>query len=141
MTNEEIFELLERFQSSGIFELKIARGDFSVEMKKAAPAAAPAAPVTAAASAQIVVAEEPKDDGLYIKAPMVGTFYVASSPDAEPYAVPGRTVKAGETVCLMEAMKMMSEVPAPCDCVIEQCMQENGTLVSFDAPLFRYRLV
>jgi len=144
MTNEEIFALLDRFQASGVHELKISRGDFSIEMAKAAAVAAPVAVSAAAAAVATAAAPVPaqvEDEGLFIKAPMAGTFYPAPSPEDAPFVTFGQTVRAGETVCLMEAMKMLSEVPAPCDCVIERCMQEGGTLVGFDAPLFRYRMV
>ena len=66
-------------------------------------------------------------------------FYVASSPDAQPYVNPGDAVHAGDTVCMLEAMKMMSEVSAPCDCIIEELLVADGELVSFDQPLIRYR--
>ena len=69
----------------------------------------------------------------------MGTFYVAPSPDKDPYVQPGDRVKKGDTVCLLEAMKMMSEVTAPCDCVIEQVLATDGELVSFGAPLISYR--
>lgn len=97
------------------------------------PMARPAVCGVEAASAQ-----EP-EAGLFIKAPMVGTFYVASSPDAQPYVNPGDAVHAGDTVCMLEAMKMMSEVSAPCDCIIEELLVADGELVSFDQPLIRYR--
>ena len=74
-----------------------------------------------------------------ITAPLVGTFYAASAPDAAPFVQVGDHVKKGQTVCLMEAMKMMNEVQAPCDCVIEEILQEDGALVSFGEPLLRYR--
>lgn len=67
------------------------------------------------------------------------TFYAASAPDAAPYVQVGDHVKKGQTVCLMEAMKMMNEVQAPCDCVIEAVLQQDGALVSFGDPLIRYR--
>ena len=70
---------------------------------------------------------------------MVGTFYVASSPDAQPYVNPGDAVHAGDTVCMLEAMKMMSEVPAPADCVVEEVLAADGEPVGYDAPLFRIR--
>ena len=69
----------------------------------------------------------------------MGTFYAASAPDAEPFVKVGGKVKKGQTVCLMEAMKMMNEVHAPCDCTIEAILQEDGALVSFGDPLIRYR--
>ena len=71
----------------------------------------------------------------------MGTFYAAASPEAEPFAPVGAVVKKGQTVCILEAMKMMSEIPAPMDCVIEEVLVENGSLAGFDAPLFRVRRV
>lgn len=144
MNNEEIYDLISRFENSNVHKLKLTRDDFSLELSKTPPApvagasfASPLPTQSAAPAAQ----EPEKESGLYIKAPLVGTFYLAASPDSPPFVKLGQTIKSGETVCLMEAMKMMSEVPAPCDCVIEQCMQEDGTLVAYDAPLFRYRPV
>ena len=101
---------------------------------------AAAAPVAEPAVSGVEVASIPEAEvGLFIKAPMVGTFYVASSPDAQPYVNPGDAVHAGDTVCMLEAMKMMSEVSAPCDCIIEEVLVADGELVSFDQPLIRYR--
>ena len=76
-----------------------------------------------------------------VTSPLVGTFYSSPSPDAENFVKVGDTVKKGQTVCLIEAMKMMSEVPAPCDCVIEEVLKASGELVAFEEPLFRYRAV
>ena len=76
---------------------------------------------------------------LLIRAPLVGTFYAASAPGQLPLVKPGDTVKKGQTVCLIEAMKMMSEIAAPCDCVIEAALAKDGELLAFDAPIFRYR--
>ena len=92
-----------------------------------AAAAAPAAPTAA----------EPEGDA--ITAPMVGTFYAASAPEQPPFVQVGDRVRKGQPVCLLEAMKMMSEVTAPCDCVIEQVLATDGELVSFGAPLISYR--
>ena len=72
-----------------------------------------------------------------INAPLVGTFYAASAPDKAPFVAVGDKVKQGQTVCLLEAMKMMSEVPAPFDCVIEEVLIADGTLAEFGCPLFR----
>ena len=120
MTNQEIFELMARFDASTATTLKLSTKDFSLELGKGGPAA----PIPAAAP---------------ITAPLVGTFYAASAPDAAPFVQVGDHVKKGQTVCLMEAMKMMNEVQAPCDCVIEEILQEDGALVSFGEPLLRYR--
>ena len=70
---------------------------------------------------------------------MVGTFYAAPAPDAPPFVQVGTRVKKGEPLGLLEAMKMMSEIPAPCDCEITAVLKENGQLAAFGDPLFRYR--
>ena len=131
MTNQEIFELMARFDASTATTLKLSTKDFSLELGKGGPAA----PIPAAAP----VAAAPAPAGKCITAPLVGTFYAASAPDAAPFVQVGDHVKKGQTVCLMEAMKMMNEVQAPCDCVIEEILQEDGALVSFGEPLLRYR--
>ena len=82
-----------------------------------------------------------QEEGEYIKAPLVGTFYTAAGPESEPFVKVGDQVKKGQTVCILEAMKMMSEIPAPMDCVIEEVLLENGSLAGYDAPLFRVRRV
>ncbi len=106
----------------------------------AVPGAAPAASAPEASAALAPSPEAPATaDGPCITAPLVGTFYVAPAPDKDPYVQPGDEVKRGDTVCLLEAMKMMSEVTAPCDCVIEEIVAADGELVSFGAPLIRYR--
>ena len=141
MNNQEIFELMDRFDASAATSLKLTTGDFSLELEKgAAPAAA--VPVAAQVSAHAAVPAEAAPaapEGLYITAPLVGTFYAAPSPGAAPFVKAGDTVKQGQTVCLLEAMKMMSEVKAPCDCVVEAVLVPDGTLVSFGESLIRYR--
>lgn len=156
MKTQDIIDLMGRFDTSGIGRMKITSGDTTIELEKpgcvpapatiaAAPAAAPVAPAAPAASvapaapAPAPAPEEPTAaDGPCITAPLVGTFYVAPSPDKDPYVQPGDRVKKGDTVCLLEAMKMMSEVTAPVDCVIDEIMATDGELVSFGAPLIRY---
>ncbi len=156
MKTQDIIDLMGRFDTSGIGRMKITSGDTTIELEKpgcvpapatiaAAPVAAPVAPAAPAASvapaapAPAPASEEPAAaDGPCITAPLVGTFYVAPSPDKDPYVQPGDRVKKGDTVCLLEAMKMMSEVTAPVDCVIDEIMATDGELVSFGAPLIRY---
>ena len=138
MTNQEIFELMARFDQSGITSFKLTTKDATLELGKGVGpvvSAAPAAPISAPAAP----AAAPQPEGPCITTPLVGTFYTASSPDAQPFVQVGDHVKKGQTVCLMEAMKMMNEVQAPCDCVIEAILQEDGALVSFGDPLIRYR--
>ena len=71
----------------------------------------------------------------------MGVFYAAPAPGEAPFAAPGQTVKKGETLCLIEAMKMMSEIPAPADCVVEEVLAQDGEAVGFHDPLFRIRRV
>ena len=74
-------------------------------------------------------------------APLVGVFYTAPAPEEPPFAPVGTQVKKGDTLCLIEAMKMMSEVPAPADCVVEGVLAKDGEAVGANAPLFRIRRV
>ena len=138
MTNQEIFDLIARFDGSGLQTLKLSQGDFSIELGKpavsgiAAPAPAAAVPVMAPAAAPET------ETGPSISAPLVGTFYAAPSPEQPPFVTAGDQVKKGQTVCLLEAMKTMIEVPAPCDCVIDEILKANGELAAFGEALMRY---
>lgn len=136
MTNQEIFDLCDRFDRGTALYMKVTMGDSTLELDRRGAAA----PVTAATAAP-APAPAKAEDALYIRSPLVGTFYAASAPDQPPFVKAGDTVKKGQTVCLLEAMKMMSEVAAPWDCVIEEIIAENGALAAYDAPLFRCRKV
>lgn len=135
MTNQEIYELISRFESSSISTMKLTKGDFSIELSRA-PAAA-AAPVLQAAPTSASAPEAKA--GPAIAAPLAGVFYAASEPGAKPYVSVGDRVRKGDTVCLMEAMKMISEIPAPCDCIITEILKQNAELAAYDEPLMRYR--
>lgn len=136
MTNKEIFDLIGRFEGSCLQSMKLSSGDFSLELTKAAACADPAsAPAVGGAS---VAAPEVSGDEL-ITAPLVGVYYAASEPGGKPFVQVGDRVAKGQTLCLMEAMKTLSEVPAPCDCVITGVLKENGDLTAFQEPLFRYQ--
>ena len=137
MTNQEIFDLMDRFERSSLQSMKLSKEGFSLELNRASAAAPSAAVIPAAAPAP---SARPAD-GPVIAAPLVGTYYATPAPDQPPFVAVGDTVKKGQTVCLIEAMKMMSEVPAPCDCVIEEVLKASGELVAFEEPLFRYRAV
>ncbi len=138
MTNQEIYELMARFDQSGLTTLKVTRKDFSLELGKVASvaAAAPVAPVAAPVSA---AAAEVEETGTCVTSPLVGTFYAASAPGEDPYVQPGQRVRKGDTLCLVEAMKTMNEIKAPCDCVVEEVLAQDGDLVSFGQNLIRYR--
>ena len=137
MTHQELNDLLARFEGSSLSKLKLSTQEFTIELERAVSAlAAPVIPAAAAAPAAPVSAE-PEGDA--ITAPMVGTFYTAPTPDQPPFVQVGNRVKKGDPLCLLEAMKMMSEVTAPCDCEITAVLKENGALVSFGDGLFGYR--
>ena len=146
MELQELYSLMEKFASSGLTELEWQKKDERVALRRAAPVAVPAAPVLPAAPAQPVPAAAPaqapqeKDENL-VKAPLVGVFYVAPAPGEAPFAAPGKQVKKGETLCLIEAMKMMSEVPAPADSVVEEVQARDGEPVGCGEGLFRSRRV
>ena len=137
MELESIYALMERFERSSITGLELEQNGTRLKLEKAVAVAA--APAAAAAVAVAAPAAAPQEEGEYIKAPLVGTFYTAAGPDAAPFVQAGDKVRKGQTVCILEAMKAMSEIPAPMDCVIEEVLLDNGSLAAFDAPLFRVR--
>ena len=145
MELQELYDLMERFSRSGLTELEWKKeGEEIVLRHTPAPVvqAAVAAPVAPAAPAPAAPAAAPKaEEGDLVKAPLVGTFYAAPAPGEEPFVAQGKQVKKGETLCLIEAMKMMSEVPAPADCVVEEVLGRDGEAVGFGDPLFRIRKV
>ena len=144
MTRDELLALLDHFSASALHRMEYEEGGVRLMLEKAPPAptaAEPAVPAAASAAAPVpaVPAAAPKAEGSVIKAPLVGTFYAAPSPEAPPFVRAGDRVKKDNTVWIIEAMKMMSEVPAPCDCVIEEVLPASGDLVGYDQPLFRIR--
>ena len=140
MELETLFQLMDRFSRSDLSALEWRQGEDAVVLKRemtAAPAAVPAVQASAPSSN----AAPAEDDAELVTAPMVGTYYAAASPDEAPFVKVGQKVNKGDVLCIIEAMKMMSEVPAPCDCVIEEVLKASGELVAFEEPLFRYRAV
>ena len=103
----------------------------------AAPAPAPVAAEAAASAAAAAAAAETAADLHTLKAPMVGTFYRASSPEAEPFVNEGSKVSPGTVLCIIEAMKLMNEIEADLAGVILEILVENGQAVEFGQPLFR----
>ena len=133
MTNQEFFEIVACFDRSTAQTMKLSTQEFTIELTRggaSAPAASAPAAAPAAAAAPVPA---PQSSSSSIDAPLV------ARPGPGPFVLPGDRVSKGQTVCLIEAMKMMSEVPAPCDCVIESVCKSNGELVAFGEPLFRYR--
>ena len=134
--------LIDLVQNSGISELEISEGEEKIRIAKhltAAPATTlvcmPAVAVAPAPTSEAVVAPA-KAEGHIMKAPMVGTFYRASSPDASPFVEVGQTVKEGDTLCVIEAMKLMNEIEADISGVIKAIQVENGQAVEFGQPMF-----
>ena len=150
MDIRKIKKLIELVEESGIAELEITEGEESVRihrgssqsaMMQAAPmqyAAAPApAPVAEpAASAPSAPAAAPEMTGHIVKSPMVGTFYRASSPESKAFAEVGQTVNVGDTLCIVEAMKMMNQIESDKAGVIREILVENQDAVEFDQPMF-----
>lgn len=154
MDIRKIKKLIELVEESGIDELEITEGEESVRIARnrpqqamsyslpaAAPTMAPAAASVAAAPAPAAkgtapAASEPATAGFVQRSPMVGTFYRSPAPGAARFADVGTTVKAGDTVCIIEAMKMMNQITAEKGGVIESILVEDGQPVEFDQPLF-----
>ena len=138
--------LIDLVSESNISELEITEAEGKVRIVKASaasalpmalPMAASApAPLAAPAPVAAAPAAEPEPVGLVIKSPMVGTFYRAGSPGAKPLADIGQAIKAGEAVCIIEAMKIMNEIESDHGGTITQVLVENGQPVEFGQPLF-----
>ncbi|GMM86200.1 acetyl-CoA carboxylase biotin carboxyl carrier protein [Pseudoalteromonas sp. MTN2-4] len=151
MDIRKIKKLIELVEESGIAELEITEGEESVRINRhssapviaaqpqhyaaaPAPVAAPAAAPTPAAEAAPAAAAEPA--GHKVLSPMVGTFYAAASPEAPKYVEVGQSVNVGDTLCIVEAMKMMNQIEADKAGVVKAILVENGEPVEFDQPLF-----
>lgn len=141
-------ELVDLMSNNGLSEIELAEGDKKITLRRggavahvpvAAPVYAPAPVHTPAASAPTVSAPAAKneDEGLIpIKSPMVGTFYAAASPDAEPFGKIGNNVTPKTTVCIIEAMKVFNEIPAEVTGTIAKVLVTNGQVVDFGQTLF-----
>jgi acetyl-CoA carboxylase biotin carboxyl carrier protein len=140
--------LIDLVQQSGIAELEITEGEEKVRISRGgtplAPQAVPQTPVyiTAppaqpqdAAAPAAEKAPPPVPEGHVVKSPMVGTFYRSSAPGAKAFVELGQTVKSGETVCIIEAMKLLNEIEADADGVIKEILVENGQPVEYGQPL------
>jgi len=147
MDIRKVKKLIELLDESGIAEIEITEGEESVRISRysqgvpaapvavAAPIAAPAAPVAAAPSAAPTAPAEPEEDGFEVTAPMVGTFYASSSPGAAPYVQVGDRVTEGDTLCIIEAMKMMNQIEADISGVVKSIRMQNGEPVEFGQTL------
>ena len=149
MDLEKIEGLVKIIENSSLTEFVYKEGDLKITMSKldnppvvtagmtampAMPAGAPAAP-----AAEVKAAVEEEDEPLFITSPIVGTFYSAPAPDAPAFVKVGDQVKNGQTVCILEAMKLMNEIQSEFDCEIEAVLVSNEQKVEYGQPLFRVK--
>ena len=147
MDLRKLKKLIDLVEESGIAEIEVTEGEEKVRITRsvAAPAvqtvyaAAPApvaAPAAAPSSSAPAAPAAPANHANAQKSPMVGTFYRAASPTSDPFVEVGQTVKEGQTLCIIEAMKLMNEIEAEKSGVVKAILVENGTPVEYGEPLF-----
>ena len=144
MDLEKIEGLVKIIEESSLNEFTYKDKDVKITMSKLdhPPVVAAGVPVAAPASAAVntsVEAAEEEDDTLFITSPIVGTFYSAAAPDVPAFVKVGDQVKAGQTVCILEAMKLMNEIQSHYDCEIEAVLVSNEQKVEYGQPLFRVK--
>lgn len=134
MKESDIRKYAQLMQELGLSGLEITEDNQVVRLERSAPAAKQAVPMEAPSPAE-------KEDADYIsvKSPVVGLFYAAPAENADPYVSLGDRVKAGQTLCIVEAMKLMNELSAECDGIIEKICVTNGQMVEYGTELFRIR--
>ena len=130
MDLQKIEALVRLFESSALGAMDVSEGDFSLSLKRACD------PPPASGAA---LAPTQTESGRVVKSPLAGVFYAAPSPDAAPFVQAGDRVKKGETLCVIEAMKVMNELTADADGEVEAVLAENGQIVEYGQPLFRLK--
>ena len=145
MDIRKVKKLIELLEESDIAEIEIHEGEESVRISRtssvlppmamAAPAPA-AAPPPAVAEPAAAAPEEPQISGHQIKSPMVGTYYEAPSPGAKPFVTEGQRVSVGDTLCIIEAMKILNQIESDKSGTLKQILVENGQPVEYNQPLF-----
>lgn len=144
MKAKEIQELIDYISNSGLAEVKIKTDEFELSIKKYSESSAPrmvevaasSAPAAIPAPAVATAVESTPSNLVEIKSPMIGTFYLTSSPDSDPFVSVGDSIKTGETVCIIEAMKLFNEIEAEISGKIVKILVTNSTPVEYDQPLF-----
>ena len=148
MDLEKIEGLVKIIENSSLTQFTYKEGDLKITMSKldnppVVASGMPAAPgmgMLPAPAPGVNVEDEPEEEEkLFITSPIVGTFYSAPAPDASPYVKIGDQVKNGQTVCILEAMKLMNEIQAEFDCEIEAVLVSNEQKVEYGQPLFRVK--
>ena len=141
MDIRKIKKLIELIEETGVAEIEIKEGEESVRISRGPFVSPVAPPVPQAAPPPAATSTEPPQEtpalaGYVIKSPMVGTVYLAPSPDAQPFVDIGKTINVGDTLCLVEAMKMFNEIEADVAGKVLNCLVEGGQPVEFGQPLF-----
>lgn len=144
MDLEKIEGLVRIIENSSLTEFTLKEGDLKITMSKldhppVVAAGMPVAPAPAPASEAPAAEAEEEDEKLFITSPIVGTFYSAPAPDAPAFVKVGDQVKNGQTVCILEAMKLMNEIQSDFDCEIEAVLVSNEQKVEYGQPLFRVK--
>lgn len=157
MDIRKVKKLIEMLEESNLTELEIVEGEESVRLSRIGIAAAPAPaqqvftqappapmpaappPAPAVASSEPVAAKESVPEGEVLRSPMVGTFYSSPSPETDPFVTLGQKVTEGETLCIIEAMKMFNQIEAEVSGTVVAILAESGQPVEFDQPLFVIR--
>ena len=150
-----IKNIINLISNSDVDQVSIEEGDFKIKVKKtgtieqitysqpaavpaqqAPVAAAPQAPAPSPAATEAAAPAQPAASGEKVKSPIVGTYYKAASPDSDPFINVGDKVSKGQTLCIIEAMKIMNEIEAEFSGTIQEILIEDGQAVEFDQPLF-----
>ena len=135
MEIKKIKQLAELMKEAGLTALEITEGDNSQRLERGASAPNGEAP---AQSRSAHAPEAPVEaEGTVITSPTVGVFYAAPSPDSKPFVQVGDRIRQGDTLCIIEAMKLMNEIPAELDGTVAEVCAENGQVVEYGQPLFR----
>lgn len=129
-----IKQIMSEFDQSNVTKMKVEIDDLKIELEKESEKVEYVKPLEKENKmVEEVKTKEPT--GTPVKSPIVGVFYIASSPESDPYVKIGKTVKKEETVCIIEAMKVMNEIKAPCDGTVTSILVENEALVEYDQAL------
>lgn len=149
MDLEKIAGLVKIIEDSALKEFSYKEGEIKITMSKrehppivaAGVPSMPAMGMTPSAAPVQATAEEGEDESLFITSPIVGTFYSAAAPDVPAFVRVGDRVKEGQTVCILEAMKLMNEIQCEYDCEIEAVLVSNEQKVEYGQPLFRVKRI
>ena len=144
MNLEQVDSLIEKMERASLTEISYKDKDVDIKLKRElTQAAAPAPQTVQTQSAPPVQAPakeaQPEDEGLVVRAPMVGTFYKAPSPEAEAYVKVGDTVSSTSVVCILEAMKLFNEIQAEVSGEVTEILVDDGDMVEYNQPLFKLR--